>query len=393
MSGPKPGRPTRDGRLVRIAYVFAGADLRASAGVIKKLAAQTAAWTAEGHATEVFFHAHHDPWESGGLNGFRVPVHLFIDEPVAGGATLPAAHRRLRTMNALVASVLEWRPDVVYLRYTVHYPALARLMDRIPTILELNTDDLAEYSRLLPRHKMLYHRLTRGTLLRRARGMVGVTTEIATRPHFTRFGKPMRVIANGIDLAGIRPFPAPAGDRPRLVFLGAPGCPWHGVDKVVELARRCPDWDFDVVGLDADEQGADRLANLRFHGYLTRAEYERILARAVVAIGTLALHRKGMDEASPIKVREYLAYGIPAIVAFRDTDFPDDAEFLCRIPNTPGNVADHLEEIRDFVARMQGVRVPRKAIAHLDAGRKERDRLQFLARCAGGDTSEGRRGR
>lgn len=375
---------------MRIAYVYAGVDLRTSAGVVKKLASQTAAWTAEGHEAEVFFHAHHAPEESGGVDAFRVPVRLFIDEPVAGGNTLSAARMRLRTLNELAASVLEWRPDVVYLRYTVHYPALARLMDRVPTLLELNTDDLAEYARLLPRHKMLYHRMTRGALLRRARGMVSVTSEIAARPHFARFGKPMRVIANGIDLAGVEPLPAPTGERPRLVFLGAPWCPWHGVDKVVELARRCPDWDFDIVGLHAGEFDADRPANIRFHGYLTRAEYEGPLAHADVAIGTLALHRKGMDEASPIKVREYLAYGIPTIIGYQDTDFPDGAEFICRIPNTPDNVVDHLEEIRDFVARMQGVRVPREAIAHLDAGRKERERLQFLARCAGDGLDGGR---
>jgi len=374
---------------MRIAYVYAGVDLRTSAGVVKKLASQTAVWAAEGHAAEVFFHAHHPPAESGGLNEFQVPVHLFLDAPVAGSAILSAARKRMRTMNELVVSALAWRPDVVYLRYTVYYPALAELMDRVPTVLELNTDDLVEYARLLARHKMLYHRLTRGALLRRARGMISVSSEIAARPHFARFGKPIRVIANGIDLDGFQPLPPPETERPRLVFLGAPGCPWHGVDKVVELARLCPDWDFDVVGLNGEGLGADCPGNLRFHGYLTRAEYEGILSRAVVAIGSLAMHRAGLDEASPIKVREYLAYGIPTIIGYRDTDFPTDAGFLCRIPNTPDNVVTHLGQIRDFVTRMRGVRVPREAIAHLDAAGKERDRLQFLAGCAGLDADGG----
>ena len=33
------------------------------------------------------------------------------------------------------------------------------------------------------------------------------------------------------------------------------------------------------------------------------------------------MHRAGLDEASPLKVREYLAHGLPVVLAFDDTDF------------------------------------------------------------------------
>ena len=57
-----------------------------------------------------------------------------------------------------------------------------------------------------------------------------------------------------------------------------------------------PECDFDIIGM-ADPP-ADVTANVNVHPVLSRAEYEPILAGADVAVGTLALHRKGMREAA-----------------------------------------------------------------------------------------------
>lgn len=47
-----------------------------------------------------------------------------------------------------------------------------------------------------------------------------------------------------------------------------------------------------------------------------------------VCIGTLALHRKNMTEASPLKTREYLAHGFPVIIGYKDTAFYNQNQIM-----------------------------------------------------------------
>jgi hypothetical protein len=164
---------------------------------------------------------------------------------------------------------------------------------------------------------------------------------------------------------------------------GMQGIDWHGIDKVLWLARHFAKWQFDLIGIEArqiDHQGCGVPPNVATHGVLGRTDYEKVLLGVDVGLGTLALHRKNMNEACPLKVREYLAYGIPTIIGYRDTDFPRPAPFLLELPNTPTNVEDHVADIERFVATWRGRRVFREEIAHLDMRRKERERVAFFRR-------------
>jgi hypothetical protein len=193
------------------------------------------------------------------------------------------------------------------------------------------------------------------------------------------FEKPTVVIANGVDLTSRVVLPPATGSRPRLAFLHGAAVVWQGVDKLLSMAQAMPECDFALIGMDSSAL-PDLPSNVEVHGVLSRAEYEPILARSDAAIGTLALHRKGMNESPPLKVREYLAYGLPVIIGYEDTDFIGmHPWFLLRLPNTESNVSDHLEDIRAFVESVRGRRVPREAVADLiGADRKEAARLEFF---------------
>jgi hypothetical protein len=116
------------------------------------------------------------------------------------------------------------------------------------------------------------------------------------------------------------------------------------------------------------------------HGYLQRAGYINVLKSADAAFGSLALHRIGLNEASTLKTRESLAYGLPLILAYRDTDLDDlDCDFLLKIPNREDNLVTHGKAVYEFAYRMRGVRVDRQLIApRIDARLKEQERLDFL---------------
>jgi len=143
------------------------------------------------------------------------------------------------------------------------------------------------------------------------------------------------------------------------------------------LAAAFPAWRVDLVG-PGREALPDAPANVVLHGLLDRAEYLPIMVQADVAIGHLAVHRKGLTEISTLKVAEYLAYGIPVILANDEPAFPDGAPFLLHLPNTEDNVETRTEEIRAFVESWRGRRVPRSALSSIDTDVVELRRLELV---------------
>ena len=91
---------------------------------------------------------------------------------------------------------------------------------------------------------------------------------------------------------------------------------------------------------------------IRWHGRLPREAALRLLDRADVGLGTLALHRKGMAEASALKMREYLAVGLPVIYGNEDRDVDPLEPWVLRLPNTESNVDDGLDEIDRFTDKV-----------------------------------------
>jgi glycosyltransferase involved in cell wall biosynthesis len=332
-------------------------------GVWKKIVDQTNAWS--------------------GL-GCEVAVYCLSREATAGelfdsSANINVYNGALSRLSALRTSIrliLDWRPDLVYLRYSLYFPPLSTLARHVPIILEMNSDDSTEY-RWRGRRQHIYNRATRSLLLTKAKGIVFISHELATRRSFRRYAAKKMVIGNGIDLNRFTSLSAPDNPSPRILFMAHTAEPWHGTDKLLHMARSFADWSFDLVGT-TDTGSSQGINNVTNHGLLDSAEYEEIMAGADVAIGSLALHRAGLVDGSPLKVREYLAYGIPTIIGYRDVDFPQPRDFLLELPNEADNVAANLDLIKAFVTRMRGVRVPRNEIQHLDTSHKERQRLDFF---------------
>jgi glycosyltransferase involved in cell wall biosynthesis len=362
---------------MRIAYICHG-DLRAASGVSLKVKAQLAAWRDAGHD----------------VNLYALGAWAAAAESATQQFEFASDLERFAATTRLRKAVYRYEPDLVYLRYDRFVPPFGRILRRFPTIVEINGDDREE-ARLKSLRASLYNGINRWAVLRCARGIVCVTNELAASKHISSFTGPTVVIGNGVDLAAVPHLPAPRNERPRLAFLGTRGESWQGVDKVAALARAMPGCDFDVVGYterDLEEAPPD---NLTVYGKLMRAEYETVLAKVDVGIGTLALHRKRMEEASPLKVREYLAHGIPVIAGYNDSDFTGTSPwFMLRIPNTEDNVHSHHAEIRAFVERVRGRRVPRAEVDEvIGAHAKERARLTFMRQIDRGGYSSSEAGK
>jgi glycosyltransferase involved in cell wall biosynthesis len=339
-------------------------------GVGKKLDQQIRLWQAGGHEACLFMHTSRYAPRSA-----LIPAEVI---PYDSAGKLGTELNRARAARGLVASVRKYQPDVIYLRLAMYVYPVHQLTDIAPVVGEINTNDIQQHKEL-GTVLSLYNRLTRGILLKRVSGLVSVSEELARDASYSAYHKPMRVISNGIDLSAFPPLDAPNNKTPRLVFIGTPGYSWHGVDKLVELARTFPDLHIDIVGYDQLPEFEPLPSNLTLHGYLGAESYRKVMAGCDLAISTLALYRKGMEEACPLKTRECLAYGLPMVLPYVDTDLKDlEADFLLKIPNKEDNIQTHGQAIHDFAYRMRGRRVKRNLIASIDQVAKEAERIRFF---------------
>jgi glycosyltransferase involved in cell wall biosynthesis len=351
---------------LRIAYACYW-DARRRDGVTTKISQQLAAWRAAGHeATLYLLCPTPDPGSSSPIEAEEFP----FDSAVS----------RVRATRRLYAAVRDARPDLIYLRYDLFVPPPSSLAGIAPLVVEVNSNLQAE---LAPRSRggAAYERFQGPRVLRHAAGAVCVSNELARALRSRLPQLPVTVIANGVDLDTLAPLPPSPEPGIRAVYLGDEP-PWQGVDKLIDVAPRLPDWHIDLVGIAGD----DNPPTVTAHGFLSREQYEPILARADVAFGTLALHRKLMNETSALKVPTYLAYGLPTIVAYEDTNLVGrDPWFLLRLPNVESNLRDGLERIRAFGHEVKGRRVPREEVADLISVRaKEVARLAFFTEVLSG---------
>jgi glycosyltransferase involved in cell wall biosynthesis len=284
---------------------------------------------------------------------------------------------RSQTLAHMISTVKAYQPDIIYLRFGLYTFPLHTLFRIAPVLMEVNSNDLNEYRTRGPFFYWL-NRLTRGIVFSLSSGLVPVSEELADIN--VGYGKPICVVSNGINLDAYTPLPAPKNRAPVLTVVGSPGMGWHGVDKLFSLARQFPDLTLNIIGYRKDDFSEVIPPNLSIHGYLGQNEIREILANTDVVFGTLALHRKQMDENPALKVREALAYGIPVIIAHKDADLVglNSACFLF-LPNTEDNVVSHADAIRDFAYNSMGRRVERELIApRIDQRLKEEARLAFF---------------
>lgn len=360
---------------MRIAYVTIHvAPKIMRGGVGKKIQSQIKIWRENGHDVTLF-----------SLTPAEIPFpgeRQFIFE--AKTNLLKRETARASELKRMLVAIREYQPDIIYLRFGLYSYPLHYLFKIAPVILETNSDDRQEYQK----RSVFFHwmnLLTRNLTFVPASGMIFPSHELVD-VLLPKRDKPSCVISNGIDLSQAAYLPPPKNVSPIITLVGSPGMDWHGVDKLIQFAETFPDLTIQIAGYSRNDIDIPSPANVQFLGFLYGDELRKALSKTDVACGTLALHRKKMDEASPLKVREALAFGIPVIIAYRDTDL-DDTEFdtILRIPNTESNVIDNAERIRQFAHDMMGKRVDLSAIVQrVDQRKKEEERLAFFGEVLSG---------
>ena len=354
---------------MRIAYVTIHvAPEIMQGGVGKKIKTQMNIWRGLGHQVTLF-----------SLTPAEIPFpeeRQFVFD--ANTNLLKREANRTSGLMRMLESVREHKPDIIYLRFGLYSYPLHKLFKIAPVVLEINSDDRVEYS---TRGKFFYwlNRLTRGLTFAPASGVVAPTREL-TGIYPLKKNQLSAIISNGVDLESVEILPPPKNDKPVLTLVGSPGMSWHGMDKLIQFAQCNPDLFVNIIGYSSKDVDVSIPSNVTMHGYLSYAQIREVFMKTDVACGTLALYRKNMQEACPLKVREAVLYGLPLLLGYHDTDLGDlNLPTILQIPNTEDNLMTHIEQVRKFAFEMMGKRLDFNAVApYLDQRKKENARLSFF---------------
>jgi len=166
------------------------------------------------------------------------------------------------------------------------------------------------------------------------------------------------LIQNGVDVDLIE-FTGINEDQSELNLIGVAHLEyWQGFDRVIKgLADYYQNGgnekvNFHIVGDGAERSKLEKIVEEKkltdrvvFHGFRSGNELTEIFKKCHMGISTLGGYREEMYNGSSLKVREYVARGIPQLLGYRDVGLPESESFVHSIPNdnSPVNISELLK--------------------------------------------------
>ena len=175
-------------------------------------------------------------------------------------------------------------------------------------------------------------------------------------------GRPAINIDNGIYVENIPPRQNENSSDKKIHLLAvASMSTWHGYDRLIQgfsnwnspLKSR---YIIDLVG----DEGDGSLANWKklvrecglekqviFHGRLTGDKLTHMYNQATIGIASLGMYRNNLFSGSILKLREYMARGLPFVYAHNDPDIKENMPWCLKMPNNDTPI--DMEQINGFV--------------------------------------------
>ncbi len=174
-------------------------------------------------------------------------------------------------------------------------------------------------------------KLTGFISLKQSKGAICVTQDIAKYQQ-NRANVKTFLYPNGIDLSSIEIIEDKrVNDEVNIAFMCGTFSAWHGLDLLLESVLDNLDFiETNNVKIHLIGRVLEKELNfiktkklpIVLYGLLSLEEYINVLEKCDIGLDSLALHREGLNEGSALKVREYLAFGLPIYSAYKDTAIP-----------------------------------------------------------------------
>lgn len=273
--------------------------------------------------------------------------------------------------------------DRIILRYPFADPTFGALFDRYPgrIITEHHADEIKEletFGTKAGRFKVVLEKTFGPLVLSRVSGIIGVTDEIR-RLQLGKISttKPSAVVSNGCDVDGVnftsfRPFD---GRTLTLIFVATHFVSWHGLDRLLDsiaIYKGSTTIRLILVGqivYQRDIKRIHRLSKMKVQvekrDILRGKALDECFRESNIAVGTLALHRKGIKQACTLKIRDYIARGIPFIYGYEDVDIDKNCDFAMRLEDSEEPIdIDRVIEFATTVSKDGGISDRMRFFAH-----------------------------
>lgn len=192
--------------------------------------------------------------------------------------------------------------------------------------------------------------------------------QYAEESTFFSFGvkKKTLLMGNGVDVDSIqlKKFIQKWPDKTLSMIAVGTVAIWHGWDKVIYTIKDLKEEGFDdfeiqftIVGEGPELETLKKLVekyklenNVIFKGFLTGQDLYNEYEKAHIGIGSFGWDRIGVNIASPIKTREYLACGMPCIYKTKDFDFSYDNKYAIFMRDDMA--------LKDFIKNLANKKLP-----------------------------------
>lgn len=182
-------------------------------------------------------------------------------------------------------------------------------------------------------------------------------------------------ILNGICVDDIKPISSTEDNG--TIDLLAVACfySYHGYDRIISSLSRYyhqggnKEIKLHMVGegpaseeLKQHAKEYDVEDKVIFYGFKTGEELDEIYEKADIALGSLALYRINIDISSNLKIREYLAKGLPIISGCKEDafDYKSEYKYYLQVLNDSSDI--EMKTIIDFYARVYDDKLSRARI-------------------------------
>ena len=333
---------------------------RADAGVVIKVRNQVTSWEKQGIEVKVVLVT---SAKSEDYN-FDVPTYVFKSE-----SKISRYFARRNAFRYLRHEHQDW---VIYRRYALMIPIEVLSMKKLQTIIELNTNNRVFYKE---RGKLQFLWFSFQNLLvaKLAVGACAVTSEIKEL-NSNNFKK-VSTFTNAINLDQYKSIRRNISSQ-KLIFLAGDNFSWNGIPILQSIVNALPNFEIDVYGISSENSEKDRI---HFFDYISKEDLELRMPEYLAGVATLELDKIGLNEAAPLKTREYLLRGLPVIGRFTDSGLANDFPFFFKINLDPKSkeVLNRMA-LLDFIEVCRNQVINKSELASIDVEKVEVSRITYI---------------
>jgi glycosyltransferase involved in cell wall biosynthesis len=270
------------------------------------------------------------------------------------------------------------RPDWIYFRpFPMDYFFFTRhlISKKYRYAYELNTlwaEELRSQGKPL---KAILYPWLEAKSIKKASALLPVTEEIAQNAYkMSSVRVPYLVAGNGIEIPSL---PSMSKDELRvkwklpkdnyLIVMAGFTRPWHGYEKLLEALPQLPSDCMVVLIGSENQQFTDEVKGLaqklgvlnRIHvmGWLSHHDVNEVVYACDLGVSPLALEKKRMKEAQSLKVRHYLAMGLPVLIAGGESRDILNSGYSVQIQETTSrSIQQAIIEMKGLVIKSEDVR-------------------------------------